>query len=66
MKTIPIFLIIFGIIIIVFPEILAILLWWFFVFLWLNMLFINKIFFKNKKWGDSEAYVKFGNYKIFR
>jgi len=66
MKIIPASLIIFGVIIIVFPQILAILLWWFFIFLWINMLFINKILFKNKKWGDSEAYVKFGNYKIFR
>jgi hypothetical protein len=65
MKLLPYTLIIFWVIIIAFPKIIAYLIWAFFVFLWVNILFINKIFFKNK-WWDSGAYVKFGNYKIFR
>lgn len=64
MRIFPIALIIFWIIIIVFPAILAILLWGFFIFVWLNIL----IFFKSMKWGNKskEEYVKFGKYKIYR
>ena len=63
MKTLPIALIVFWIIIIVFPAILAILLWWFFIVVGINIL----IFFKWIKWKkDWDNYVKFGNYKIFR
>lgn len=65
MKIIPILLIIFWIIVIKFPEILAYLIGWFFIVVWLNML----IFFRSIKWTkkwDWESYVKFGNYKIYR
>lgn len=65
MKTIPISLIIFGFIIIIFPDILSFLLGGFFIFLWINILLINKVISKNKNW-EWENYVKFGNYKIFR
>jgi len=61
MKAFPIILIIFWIIIIMAPEILAYLLWGFFIFVGLNML----LFFKTVK-SAKENYVKFGNYKIFR
>ena len=64
MKLIPLLLIIFWIIIIAAPEILAYLIWWFFIFIWLNMLFIGMAFKKGK--SSKESYVKFGNYKIFR
>jgi len=46
MKMIPITLILFGIILIVFPEIIAYLIGAFFIFLGINMLFINMAFSK--------------------
>ena len=61
MRTFPIALIIFWIIIILAPAILAYLIGWFFIFVWLNIL----IFFKSVKW-NKEEYVKFGKYKIYR
>lgn len=65
MKLIPILLIIFWIVVIAAPEILAYLIWWFFIFIWLNMLFFSLAF--TKKWkGSKESYVKFWNYKIYR
>jgi hypothetical protein len=65
MKLIPISLIIFWIIIIAAPEILAYLLWGFFIFLGINGLLIWGLFSKFKKSGQ-EDYVKFGKYKIYR
>lgn len=63
MRILPIGLIIFWIIIILAPAILAYLIGWFFIFIWLNIL----TFFKWLKWKKGkEDYVKFGNYKIFR
>lgn len=63
MKILPLVLIIFWIILIVFPDIIAYLLGWFFVFIWINMLLLGWMFWKkeNKEW-----YVKFGKYKIYR
>ena len=61
MKIIPIALIIFWIIIIKFPEIIAYLIWWFMIFIWINILIFSKMVKKGK-----EDYVKFGSYKIFR
>ena len=69
MKLLPIFLIIFWIIIISAPEILAYLLWGLFIFLGLNGLLVwglfNKMRWKSAKpnWDD---YVQFGKYKIFK
>lgn len=63
MRVVPIWLIVFWIIIILAPAILAYLIGWFFIVLWMNIL----IFFKNVNWKkDWKDYVKFGNYKIFR
>lgn len=64
MKLFPLTLIIFGIILIVFPEIIAYLLWGFFVFIGINMILITAPFWK-KKSGDDE-FIKFGKYKIYR
>ena len=64
MKLLPISLIIFWIIIIAAPEILAYLLWGFFIFIWINMLAFFWIFKKKDKSGEN--YVKFWNYKIYR
>lgn len=67
MKLLPIALIIFWIIVISAPEILAYLIWWLFIFLWINWLILGWLFSKMKKWNKSdEAYVKFGDYKIYR
>ena len=65
MRLIPISLIIFWIIIITAPEILAYLLCGFFVFLGINGLILWGLFSKAKKGGD-DNYVKFGKYKIYR
>jgi hypothetical protein len=64
MKFLPISFIIFWIIIIAYPEILAYLLGWFFIFMWINMLAFFWSFKKKDKSWDS--YVKFWNYKIYR
>ena len=69
MKYLGIILTLFGIIVIIFPEFLAILIWSFFVFLWINILLLGGGFSnpfsqkKSKKWDD---YVKFWKYKIYR
>lgn len=65
MKVIAIFLIVFWIIIIVFPKILAILIWGFFVFIWVNLFFISRAYSKGwSKWKWD--YVKVGKYKIYK
>jgi hypothetical protein len=61
MKFISIFLTIFWIIIIVAPQILAYLIGWFFIFVWINLFLISAM-----KKKSNESFVKFGNYKIFR
>ncbi|MDD2871726.1 MAG: hypothetical protein PHS49_07100 [Candidatus Gracilibacteria bacterium] len=61
MKPFALSLIIFGIIIILAPAILAYLIGGFFIFVGINIL----AFFKNVK-SNKEDYVKFGNYKIYR
>ncbi len=61
MKTIPITLIIFWIVVIIFPKIISYLIWWLLIFIWFNMLIFMRAV---KKW--KENYVKFGKYKIFR
>jgi len=70
MKLLPIFLIIFGIIIISEPEIIAYLLWGLFVFIWINTLILWGLFNKFKKWSSNKTagddYVQFGKYKIFK
>lgn len=57
------FLIIFGVIIILAPEIIAYLLWGFMIFLGINI-FISKYVFFRKKSG--EDYVAFWKYKIYK
>jgi len=61
MKLFPMFLIIFWVIIIFAPAILAWLIWWFFIFVWVSLLSLFKKVKSNK-----EDYVKFGKYKIYR
>ncbi|MCP4523906.1 MAG: hypothetical protein GY828_06855 [Candidatus Gracilibacteria bacterium] len=70
MKIIPILLLTFGTIIIVFPDIIAYLLGGLFIFLGLNGLLLGGLFQKfNKKSGKKghgDDYVQFGKYKIFK
>jgi len=61
MKPIPVALIIFWIILIKFPEIIAYLIWGLLIFIWVNMLIFMRAV---KKW--KQDYVKFWKYKIFR
>ncbi len=65
MKYLWIWLTLFGIIVIIFPEFLAILIGSFFVFLWVNIMLMGRTFWfwAKKTWED---YVKFGKYKIYR
>lgn len=64
MKPFWVALILFWIVVIAFPAILVFLIWWFFIFLWLNLLAFFSLFKKSK--SDKESYVKFWNYKIYR
>lgn len=59
-----IFLIIFWIIIIIFPELLVYLIWGFFIMIWINILLANVFFIKKAK--KDENYIKFWKYKIYR
>lgn len=64
MKAFGFFFILFGFAVVIFPQILSYIIWWVFVFIWINFLFIARAFSGKNKWKDN--YVKFGNYKIYR
>ncbi len=65
MKLFAIFLILFWLIIVIFPEFLAYLIGWFFIFIWINIILVWTVFsFAKKKTEDN--YIKFGKYKIYR
>lgn len=64
MNLFSILLILFWIIIIANPAIIAYLIGWFMVFIWANILIFSRVFWKKKKW--EENYVKFWNFKIYR
>lgn len=67
MKVGPIFLLIAGITLIIFPDIIAYILGWFLVILWIGGLISGNIFsFMKKKGKTGENYVQVGEYKIFR
>jgi uncharacterized membrane protein HdeD (DUF308 family) len=55
---------VFGILVIAFPNLLAYLIWGFFIFLGINIIVIAIIF--NKKKGKKDDYVEIGGYKVFR
>lgn len=58
-----IILIIFGVIIILAPEIIAYLIWGFMIFIGINIVISKYLFFRKKSWED---YVSFGKYKIYK
>lgn len=63
MNKLGLFLLIFWITLIVFPDIIAYILWWVLVFFGLNMI----LFFSWFKWKASQKdYVQFWNYKIYK
>lgn len=65
MKFLSIFLIIFWLIIIIYPEFLAFLIGIFFMFIWLNMFLVSLRFGKwvNQSW---EEFVRFWKYVIYK
>jgi hypothetical protein len=65
MKFYAIVFIVLGISVIIFPELIWILVWSFFIFVWLNMLFFFN-FLNNSKFQKSDSYVKWWKYKIFK
>lgn len=64
MKQLWIILILFGLLNIIFPDILAYLLWGFFVIAGISLFLTDSRLGKQKK--NEEEFVKFGNYKIYR
>jgi len=68
MKTAGIFLSLFGIIIILYPEFLAYLIWGFFLFLGLNIILFNLSMDNISKTNVDErwTFIKIGKYKIYK
>jgi hypothetical protein len=69
MKFVGIFLVIFGILIISYPEFLSYLIWGFFLFIWLNIVLFNLgINSMKKKWETDGrwSFFKFWKYKIYK
>lgn len=69
MKFMWIFLIIFWIIVIVYPEFLSYLIWGFFLFLWLNIILFNLSMKWMNKWANTDErwnFFKFWKYKIYK
>lgn len=59
-----IILVVSGVIIIVYPQIIAYMIWGLLLFFGINILLAKYLLSKNTKWWDS--YVKFWNYKIYK
>ncbi len=59
-----ILLIVSGLIIIMYPQIIAYMIWGLLLFFWLNILLAKYMLTKKTKTGES--YVKFWNYKIYK
>jgi uncharacterized membrane protein len=55
----------FGVVVIVFPDIIAYLIGGFIVFIGLNIIFLGT-YFKKKTKTSKESYVEVGGYKIYR
>lgn len=63
MNKTAIFLILFGITNIMFPDLIAYIIGWVSLFAWVAMLLGSNIWPKKANWDN---YVKVGDYKIFR
>lgn len=65
MKFVSLFLFFFGLIIIIYPQFLAYLIWFFFMFAWLNIFLVTMKFGKwvNNSW---EEFVRFWKYVIYK
>ncbi|MBW7954792.1 hypothetical protein H3C61_03185 [Candidatus Gracilibacteria bacterium] len=66
MLQIGIILILSGIIIIIWPAIIAYILRFILLFFGISMISASAIFTKKKKNNSENNYVKFGNYKIYK
>ncbi len=64
MQNISIILVIFWVVVIAFPAIIAYLIGGLLVFIGINIFMFGKQFWE--KWASKKDYVKFGDYKIFR
>lgn len=64
MPAIGVLLVVSGVIIIAWPEIIAYMIGGLLLFFWLNIIFAKYLFNRAQKWGDN--YVKFGKYKIYK
>lgn len=65
---IPTWLIIFWLVIIFFPKLIAYTIWAFILFIWLNAWYISYKLnqAKKKEKENKKTYIKFGEYKIYR
>jgi hypothetical protein len=59
-----IILVVSGVIIIAYPQIIAYMIWGLLLFFGINILLAKYLFSKNTKWWEN--YVKFWNYKIYK
>ncbi len=67
MKYYAILFIIFGALVIIFPDLIWIIVWSFFIFIGLNMLFLSRMFNSNiKDFSKGWNYTQWGKYKIFK
>jgi len=69
MKYTGIFLAIFWLIVIAYPEFLAYLIWGFFLFLGLNIILFNLKLSSMKNTSNTDdrwSFIKIGNYKIYK
>jgi multisubunit Na+/H+ antiporter MnhC subunit len=65
MKFLSIFLMAFGLMVIIYPQFLAYLIGFFFIFVWVNMFLVTMQFGKWKT-NSGEEFVKFWKYVIYK
>lgn len=63
-----IFMLIFGLLIIAMPEIIAYIIWWLFIFIWISTLSAYFAFnrYRQNKHNSDWEYFTFWNYKIYK
>jgi len=68
LPKIPTWLIIFGLLVILFPKLIAYIIWGFILFIWLNAWYISYKLNKAKKYKkeNEKEFIKFWEYKIYR
>lgn len=53
----------FGLLVVIFPNLISYLIWWLLIFIWINIIAFNLIIKKSNK---KDSYVQFWDYKIYR